>query len=191
MMLIVAAIASLPPLPSYWACTTSELALPFCNTALSIDQRVDDLVGRLTLAEKVAMIGPNGTLGNECADHTTGVPRLGVPQWMWLTETNTAVNSACFKPGVCATTFPGPMNMGASFNRTSWRAKGGVLGSEMRAFHNMNWQRNIGDQQHASLIAPTGFGPNINIARDPRFGRSSELPGEDERDDPLIATDWD
>merc|ERR1719498_1990534 len=45
----------------------------------------------------------------------------------------------------------------------------------MRAFNNLGWHR------HASgdKIALTGFGPNINIARDPRFGRASELPGED------------
>jgi len=49
------------------------------------------------------------------------------------------------------------------------------MGHEMRAFHNLAWHRgNAGD-----LLGLTGFGPNINIARDPRFGRSSELPGED------------
>ena len=53
--------------------------------------------------------------------------------------------------------------------------KGSVIGTEMRAFHNLAWHRgNTGN-----LIGLTGFGPNLNIARDPRFGRISELPGED------------
>ena len=92
-------------------------------------------------------------------------------------ETNTNVAAKCY-PGTkyaCPTTFIGPMGMGASFNRTSWYLKGGVLGSEMRAFHNLAWHRGNPENK----IGLTGFGPNINIARDPRFGRNSELPGED------------
>lgn len=70
------------------------------------------------------------------------------------------------------------MNLAASFNRTSWRFKGNVIGSEMRAMNNLNWYRGIGPGT-LPKIGLTGFGPNINIARDPRFGRISELPGED------------
>ena len=71
----------------------------------------------------------------------------------------------------------GPAGLGASFNRSSWRAKGSVIGNEMRAL------RNVGASRFAPgntfKIGLTGFGPNINIVRDPRFGRNSELPGED------------
>ena len=130
-------IASATSSARYTACTsTASAAYNFCNVSLSIDARVDDLLGRLTLEEKVALISPNSSLGNTCNDHTSGVERLGVPQWMWLVETNTGVNSACFSRDVCATTFPGPMGMSASFNRTLWRLKGSVMGSEMRAFYN-------------------------------------------------------
>ena len=110
------------------------------------------------------------------------VDRLGVPQWMWLTETNTGVNSACMAKDRCSTTFSGPMGMAASFNRSSWRAKGSVMGTEMRALTNAHWHRDAGVAAKA-LIGVTGFGPNINQQRDPRFGRSSELPGED----PFVA----
>ncbi|EDQ91999.1 uncharacterized protein MONBRDRAFT_337, partial [Monosiga brevicollis MX1] len=72
-------------------------------------------------------------------------------------------------------TFPGPLGMAASFNASLWFAKGDVLATELRAFSNTNWHRSNVDNQ----IQYTGFGPNINIARDPRFGRTSELPGED------------
>ena len=52
----------------------------------------------------------------------------------------------------CATTFVGPNNMAASFNRSSWRAKGEVVSTDMRAFNN-----------HGGDIGLTGFGPNINV----------------------------
>lgn len=65
----------------------------------------------------------------------------------------------------------GPMNMGASFNRTSWRMKGEVIGTEMRAFNNLAWTRrrsctgSAGNQScpGAAPIGLTGFGPNINV----------------------------
>ena len=69
------------------------------------------------------------------------------------------------------------MGLGASFNRTSWHKKGEVLSDEMRAFNNAGWTRfSTGADEYIGI---TGYGPNINNQRDPRFGRSSELPGED------------
>ena len=168
--------------PNYQACLPPHDNYTFCNTALSVDERVDALIKLLTRAEKIAMISPNPKLGSTCNDHTSGVDRLGVPQWMWLTETNTGVNSACMAKDRCSTTFSGPMGMAASFNRSSWRAKGSVMGTEMRALTNAHWHRDAGVAAKA-LIGVTGFGPNINQQRDPRFGRSSELPGED----PFVA----
>ena len=190
MISIVAAAASKPTGPSYFACAphSAGASLPFCNTSLSIDERVDDFIGRLSLEEKVALIGPDPSLGSTCNDHTAGVARLGVPQWMWLVETNTGDNSACYAQDRCASTFPGPMAMGASFNRSSWRLKGSVLGSEIRAFNNLGWHRDTRGEVR-DLIGLTGFGPNINIARDPRFGRSSELPGEDPTLSGVYATE--
>ena len=190
MISIVAAAASKPTGPSYFACAphSAGASLPFCNTSLSIDERVDDFIGRLSLEEKVALIGPDPSLGSTCNDHTAGVARLGVPQWMWLVETNTGDNSACYAQDRCASTFPGPMAMGASFNKSSWRLKGSVLGSELRAFNNVGWHRDTRGEVR-DLIGLTGFGPNINIARDPRFGRSSELPGEDPTLSGVYATE--
>lgn len=52
------------------------------------------------------------------------------------------------------------------------------MSDEMRAFNNLRWYRATGDAPH-SLIGLNGYGPNLNIARDPRYGRISELPGED------------
>ena len=63
--------------------------------------------------------------------------------------------------------------MGASFNRTNWRLKGLVMGTEMRAFNNARWPRFNYDS--GNFIGLTGYGPNINIARDPRQAPLAEL----------------
>jgi hypothetical protein len=161
--------------PSFQACLDEESKkLPFCNSSLSLDERVEDLLERLTLEEKISMIAPQSSLGSTCEAHTAGVSRLGIPQWTWLVETNTGVAADCLAQGKCSTTFNGPEGLGASFNRTVWKQKGYVFGNEMRAYNNLGWHR-VG----YGLIGLTAYGPNINIVRDPRFGRNSELPGED------------
>merc|ERR1712166_212585 len=171
----------LPGVPNWQGCTDNvSLSLPYCDPSLSIDQRVDWLVANLTLVEQIATISPQIELGDGCGVHTRGKPSIGLPNYFWLTEANTAVAASCYTadptdPYRCATTFVGPMNMGASFNRSSWRAKGNVLGTELRAFNNLGWNR----AREENYIGLTGFGPNINIARDPRFGRVSEVPSED------------
>jgi len=165
------------PVPNYKGCENAiSRALPYCDTSLSVDERVSWLMANLSLAEKIATISPQRALGDTCGTHTAGKASVGLPDYFWLTETNSAVFSTCLgQPWRCPTTFIGPLGMGASFNRTSWKQKGGVLGRELRAFYNLAWQLGW----RTDRVALTAFGPNINIARDPRFGRSSELPSED------------
>jgi beta-glucosidase-like glycosyl hydrolase len=164
--------------PNYWGCQhEAASALPYCNASWSIDDRVDDLIGRLTLEEKVSLISPQRLLGDTCATHTSNIVRIGFPQHMWIVETNTVVNSACLSPTKCATQFAGPLSTAASFNRTLWHLKGHVLATEQRALANIRGRRfNV---HSPDFIGITAFGPNINQQRDPRYGRSSELPGED------------
>jgi beta-glucosidase-like glycosyl hydrolase len=78
---------------------------------------------------------------------------------------------------VCATNFPSPAALAASFNETVWKTKGRVISDEMRAFNNNNGVRF--SEGSGAYIGLTGFGPNINLARDPRWGRNSEVPSED------------
>jgi beta-glucosidase-like glycosyl hydrolase len=86
--------------------------------------------------------------------------------------------------------------MAASFNRTSWKAKGDVVSTDLRAFNNigdamLGAKKNhglgagIGTDEYG-LLGLTGYGPNINVVKDPRYGRNSELPGED----PVLTAEY-
>lgn len=148
-----------PRIPNFHGCVSpNATSLPYCNSNLSIDARLEDLVGRLTLDEKIGLISPavrGPTLSR-------GVPRLGVPDYNWLTEANTVIQAACAGPDRCPTTFPGPLNMAASFNRTNWRRKGSILGSEQRALGNGNDVECYGNSCQGRVLPPlTAWGPNM------------------------------
>jgi beta-glucosidase-like glycosyl hydrolase len=114
--------------------------------------------------------------GDTCDTIDPGVPRLGVPPLEWLVEANSMAASQCYGDA-CATLFPSPANLAASFNASVWRAKGEVVGDEMRALSNLGWHR--GDGQSGTMLSLSGYGPDINQPRDPRNGRIGELPSED------------
>lgn len=162
-----------------WGCLNISSALPFCNPSLTVEERLTDLVSRMTEEEKLGVLGADTkhTQVSGCTCMDGGVLRLGIPHYVNLVETNSDVDSSCLADNKCATEFPGPMNLAATFNRSLWQQKGEVISTEMRALNNLNWYRSGGGPY--SLIGLSGFGPNINIARDPRFGRISEIPGED------------
>jgi len=175
MLLALSAAGTLAVSPNYKGCLSSTAKQQrYCDASLSVDDRLDAMFAHLNLSEKIAMISPQPDLGSDtCGDHTAGKDAIGLPDYFWLTEANSNVAALCY-PGVkyaCPTTFVGPLNMGASFNDTSWRLKGATLGTEMRAFNNLGWHR----RNTENKIGLTGFGPNINLVRDPRFGRASEL----------------
>jgi len=189
-LLLCTVVVSGVPNGYAWGCLNISKTLPFCDHTVPLAARVNDLVGRLSLNEQLGLIGPDPRTGvDTCNFMDAGVVRLGIPPYMHLVETNTAVASACYAPFKCATEFPGPTGLGASFNRSMWFAKGDAISSEMRAFNNLNWHRATGDAPK-SLIGLTGFGPNINIVRDPRFGRNSELPSEDPFHSGTYATNY-
>ena len=130
--------------------------MKYCDFSLSHEARIASLLSEMTTREKISLMSPLARDGSECNDHTGGVDRLGISQYMWLVETNTAVNSACLAENKCATTFPGPLGIGASFNRTLWKAKGSVIGTELRAFNNIGWHRDAGTPSKA-FIGLTGY----------------------------------
>jgi len=134
---------------------------PTCDTTASLDGRVRDFVHRMTLEEKLGQFG-NGA---------QAVPRLNVAAWQWWSE---ALHGVADSPGVhfgddvpCATSFPQVINTGSTFNSDLMHGIGATVGAEGRAAANLG---------HAGL---TFWAPNINIFRDPRWGRGQETPGED------------
>lgn len=150
--------------PARFAAAGLDMAgFPYCDASLPYADRVRDLVGRMTLEEKVANLG----------DRAGGAPRVGLPGYLWWGEALHGVSDV--GPGGTwfgdavpgATSFPLVINSAASFNETLWRAIGGVVSTEIRAMYNLG---------HAEL---TYWSPNINVVRDPRWGRASETPGED------------
>lgn len=161
-----------PPVPQYYGCADPvALALPYCDTSKSFADRVEDIISRLNLTEKIALLSP--TVKPYCGVHTPEINRTGLslPKYKWLTETNSAVGGkdSCVDTDRCPTQFVSNALMAASFNRSSWFAKGDVVSTDLRVLNNYG----------VSDIGLTGYGPNINTVKDPRYGRNSELPSED------------
>ena len=88
--------------PKYQGCVASAAVnLPYCNGTLPLSDRINDIMSRLTLIEKISLISPDPSVGNDCEMMTAPVDRIGLPAYMWLTETNTGISSDCIKEGVC------------------------------------------------------------------------------------------
>ncbi|KAL6660680.1 hypothetical protein ACP70R_001715 [Stipagrostis hirtigluma subsp. patula] len=136
---------------------------PFCDRSLPAARRAADLVSRLTAAEKVSQLG----------DKAPGVPRLGVPAYRWWSEGLHGLSywggGMLFNGTVRrATNFPQVLLTAAAFDDGLWFRIGRAIGREARALHNLG--------QAGGL---TIWSPNVNIFRDPRWGRGQETPGED------------
>ena len=148
-------------------------AFPMCDETLGLEARVTDMLSRMPLKEKIdAMYGAFGSPFVEC-DGNGGIPSLGLNGGMPnFSECLHGVAFGCTKVNgteICPTLFPNGQLLGASFNRTLFRNVGRVIGEELRAL------RNIGN-------SPSGlscWSPDLNLARDPRWGRAQEVPGED------------
>lgn len=138
----------------------AQEVLPFRNERLSIDLRVKDLVGRLTLEEKISLFGFNNK----------GVPRLGVPVYNWWNEALHGVARAGL-----ATVFPQAIGMAATFNDSLLQQVGDAISTEARAKYNIA----IANNNRQQYLGLTFWSPNINIFRDPRWGRGQETYGED------------
>lgn len=141
--------------------TASASAQPYLDPALSEDARVADLVSRLTLEEKTGLM----------ANATPGVPRLGLPKYDWWSEALHGVANAGH-----ATVFPQAIGLAAMWNDSLQQEIGRVAGIEGRAKFNGYKGTPLEGQIFRGL---TFWSPNINIFRDPRWGRGQETYGED------------
>jgi beta-glucosidase len=133
---------------------------PYKNPALPVEQRVDDLVSRMTLEEKVSQM-MNGA---------AAIDRLGIPDYEWWNEGLHGVARAGY-----ATVFPQAIGLAATWNTDLMFQVADVISTEARAKH-QEFDRK-GD--HARYKGLTFWSPNINIFRDPRWGRGQETYGED------------
>lgn len=137
-------------------------SFPMWNTQLSFDQRVNDVVSRLTIEEKVAQM----------QDATPAVPRLGIEGYDWWNEILHGVARTPFK----VTVYPQAIAMAATWDTTSLYRMADYAALEGRAIHNKAIEQGRTKERYLGL---TYWTPNINIFRDPRWGRGQETYGED------------
>jgi beta-glucosidase len=137
-----------------------KTTFPYQNTTLSFDERVDDLVSRMTLQEKALQL----------FNQAPAIERLGVPAYNWWNECLHGVARAGK-----ATVFPQAVGMAATFDQDLMLRIGTAVSDEARA-KNTDFIRNNARYIYMGL---TFWTPNINIFRDPRWGRGQETYGED------------
>ena len=143
----------------------------YCDPDAGLLERVDDLVSRLTPLDFQSLLS-NGNGGLPA----WGVPRLTYGEALHgvLAPCGAPFSSSNFTSTGCATSFPHPLALASTLNRTLWRLVAESIATESRALHNQGLQ--------AQMV----WAPNVNLFRDPRWGRGLETPGED----PLIASEY-
>ncbi len=147
------------------ACTVQSQdykTFPMWNYNLPVEQRVNDVISRLTLEEKVAQM----------LHGTPAVPRLGIPAYNWWNEVLHGVARTPYK----VTSYPQAIGMAATWDTSSLKLMAQYSAEEGRAIHNKSIALGKEGDQYVGL---TYWTPNINIFRDPRWGRGQETYGED------------
>jgi beta-glucosidase len=137
-------------------------SLPFWNTSLSFEERAADIVGRLTLEEKV----------DQMLNAAPAIPRLGIPAYDWWNEVLHGVARTPFR----VTSYPQAIGMAATWDTLSLHMMAHYSALEGRAVHN---KATALDRNNERYLGLTYWTPNINIFRDPRWGRGQETYGED------------
>ena len=140
--------------------TPTPTVPPYLNSSLPLNLRVDDLISRMTLEEKASQL----------VNQARAIPRLQVPQYDWWSEALHGVANAG-----TATVFPEPIGLAATFDTPLIHEMAVVIGTEARAKHNQAVRAGRRDVMEGLDF----WSPNINIFRDPRWGRGQETYGED------------
>lgn len=146
---------------------SKDYKYPFQNPSLSNDERVENLMSLLTPEEKVGLI----------MNKSISVDRLGIPSYNWWSEACHGVRQGGY------TVYPQPIGMAASFDPQMMYDVFSTVSDEARA----NWNRSNHDIFNVAMGANyvpgnpelTFWCPNVNIFRDPRWGRGQETCGED------------
>ena len=148
------------------SCNNKSYEYPFRNPRLSVEKRVENLLSLLTPEEKVGLM-MNGSVS---------VDRLGIPAYNWW-------NEACH--GICydnVTVFPQSIALAATFDAEQQYDIYSVVSDEARAVWNTTDHNEFGKTKATGGIWHQGLSfwcPNVNIFRDPRWGRGQETSGED------------
>ena len=159
--LITATIFTLPVLLISIAPSIAQTGEPaYLDPTQPVDVRVNDLISRMTLEEKASQL----------VNQARAIPRLQVPQYDWWSEALHGVANAG-----TATVFPEPIGLAATFDDPLIHQMAIVIGTEARAKHNQAVRAGRRDIMEGLDF----WSPNINIFRDPRWGRGQETYGED------------
>ena len=140
--------------------TAQDVAkLPYMNPSLTPEQRAADLVQRMTLEEKASQL----------VNQARAIPRLGVPGYDWWSEAlhGVAVNGT--------TEYPEPIGLAATFDVPGIHEMATAIGVEARVVH----AQSVKDGNSEIFHGLDFWAPNVNIFRDPRWGRGQETYGED------------
>lgn len=138
----------------------SAVVFPFRNTSLPVEERVSDLVSRMTLQEKA----------DQLVYTAPAIPRLGIPAYTWWNEALHGVARAGY-----ATVFPQSITIADSWDERLIYNVANAISDEARAkYHEFQRRGKTGIYQGLTF-----WSPNINIFRDPRWGRGHETYGED------------
>jgi beta-glucosidase len=135
--------------------------LPYQNPDKSSEERAQDLVSRLTIEEKATLM----------CDGSEAIPRLGIKKFNWWSE---ALHGLANNDSV--TVFPQPIGMAASFDDDRVYKIFNAVSDEVRAKYHKSKRKGLENRRFLSLSVWT---PNVNIFRDPRWGRGQESYGED------------
>ncbi len=146
--------------PAHAQANVRASAVPYLDESLPFAQRVNDLVGRMTLAEKVSQM----------KDVADPIDRLGIPAYNWWNEGLHGVARAGL-----ATSFPQAIGFAATWDSSLVFRMATVISDEFRAKYHDYIRQNL----HGRYQGLTVWSPNINLFRDPRWGRGQETYGED------------
>lgn len=142
------------------SCSEKQQDYPFRNPDLPVEERIEDLLSRLTPEEKVGQM----------MHQTPAIERLGIPAYDWWNEALHGVARAGQ-----ATVFPQAIAMAATFDDDALHETFTMVSDEARAKYHRYQQ----DKEYDRYKGLTFWTPNINIFRDPRWGRGMETYGED------------
>jgi beta-glucosidase len=163
--LLVAGLLAAASLPTWSAAAQDKapeaIRWAWRDPALPVEKRVDALITQMTPEEKASQL----------TNQSRAIPRLGVPAYNWWSEALHGVARNGY-----ATVFPEPIGLAATFDPAAVKEMGAAIGTEARV--KFNQVERAGEEHHISQGLDF-WSPNINIFRDPRWGRGQETYGED------------